>query len=89
MYLRLHFASLYLRQGGGAGSDVQRSMVLVIEPLSSLVSNQVTRLKSMKVNPSAFPITPLTEDMLVLKIELYTTIWMVINHLEVLAETKC
>lgn len=55
IYLLLPFVTAYHRRSRGASSDPLHSMVLVIEPLSSLVEDQVKRATSMKLRAASLP----------------------------------
>ena len=55
VYLLLPFATQYLRRSRGVSADPQRSMVVVVEPLSSLVEDQVKRATAMNLRPTNLP----------------------------------
>ena len=52
VHLLLPFATQYLRRFRGVSADPQRSMVVVVEPLSSLVEDQVKRATAMNLRPT-------------------------------------
>ena len=55
VYLLLPFVTLHLRRSRGVSADQQHSIILVIEPLSSLLEDQVQRATSMNLRPTNLP----------------------------------
>ena len=52
IYLLLPFADLFVRRDAGMTAAMENSVVLVVEPLTSLVEDQLKRAMAMNLRPT-------------------------------------
>ena len=52
LYLLLPFADLFVRRDAGMTAAMENSVVLVVEPLTSLVEDQIKRAMAMNLRPT-------------------------------------
>ena len=53
IYLLLPFADLFVRRDAGMTAAMENSVVLVVEPLTSLVEDQIKRATTMNLRPTS------------------------------------
>ena len=53
IYLLLPFADLFVRRDAGMTAVMENSVVLVVEPLTSLVEDQIKRATAMNLRPTS------------------------------------